>query len=259
MTVRQLFARLNEMIPRTLSCEWDNDGLMCCPDGDREVRRILVALDATADVCDRAIAGEYDVILTHHPFIFKGLRAIDDGNAIASKAIELIRAGISVMSFHTRLDALEGGVNDTLAKVLGLSEVEAFEGDGLPLGRVGELESAVDLDSFAKSVKTALDAPFVLVSDAGREAKRVAVLGGDGKGFISAAIAAGADTFVSGRIDYHTMTDTPDLIGGSVNLIEAGHFYTEFPVCKTLCGMVAGIDPTIECDVVNGNRIRAIG
>ena len=110
MTVRGLFAKLNERIPRSLSYEWDNDGLMCCPDGEREVRRVLVALDATADVCDKAILEGYDVILTHHPFIFKGLRAIDDASAISAKAIALIKEGVSVMSFHTRLDALEGGV-----------------------------------------------------------------------------------------------------------------------------------------------------
>lgn len=258
MTVRQLFAQLNEKIPRALSYEWDNDGLMCCPDGDRKVRRALVALDATKEVCDRAIEGGYDIILTHHPFIFKGLRAIDDENAIASKAIELIRAGIAVMSFHTRLDALDGGVNDTLASVLGLDAVDTFEGDGLPLGRVGELKEPMRLEDFAKKVKNVLGCPFVLTSDGCREVRRVAVLGGDGKGFISAAIAAGADTFVSGRIDYHLMTDTPDLIGTSINLIEAGHFYTEFPVCEMLCRMIADIAPDIECDIVNGNRIKAI-
>ncbi len=258
MNVRQLFAQLNARIPRALSCDWDNDGLMCCPEGDREVRRVLVALDATAEVCDKAIDEGYDLILTHHPFIFKGLRALEDENAIAAKAMGLIRAGVAVMSFHTRLDALEGGVNDTLASVLGLEDVESFEDDRLPLGRVGELREAMSLEDFAKSVKDALGCPFVLASDAGREVKRVAVLGGDGKSFISAARAVGADTFVSGRIDYHSMTDSPDLIGAPINLIEAGHFYTEFPVCKTLCDMIADIAPEIKCDIVNGNRIRAI-
>lgn len=259
MTVRQLFARLNERIPRSLSYAWDNDGLMCCPDGDREVRRVLVALDATAEVCERAIDGGYDVILTHHPFIFKGLKSLEDENAIALKAIKLIKEGIAVMSFHTRLDAVEGGVNDTLACELGLSAVESFDGEGLPIGRIGELDAPMDIDAFAGRVKDALGCRFVLVSDAGREVKRVAVLGGDGKDFISVARALGADTYVSGRLDYHSMTDSPDLVGTPINLIEAGHFYTEFPVCRTLCAMIRQIDPEIECDIVNGNRIKAIG
>ena len=258
MTVRELYSILNKKISAQLSCEWDNDGLMCCPDGEREVKRVLVVLDATDEVCERAIEGGYDLILAHHPFIFKGLKTIDDGGAVAAKAIKLIRAGISVMSFHTRLDAFEGGVNDTLARVLGLENIETFEGEGLPLGRVGEYSEPMSLCDFARLVKEKLGSPFVLVSDAGREVRRVAVVGGDGKDFVSVAREVGADTYLSGRFDYHSMTDTPDTVGGGVNLIEAGHFYTEFPVCKTLCDMVAKIDGNIICDIVNGNRIKAI-
>ncbi len=258
MTVRELYEKLNERIPRTLSCEWDNDGLMCCPDGGREVRRVIVSLDATAEVCDMAIEGGYDVILTHHPFIFKGLRALEDSNAIAAKSIKLVLAGISVMSFHTRLDAVSGGVNDTLAELLGLKRIESFEGEGLPIGRVGELELPMSPDGFAKKVKDTLGCPFVLLSDAGREVKRVAVVGGEGKDFISVVRDIGADTYLSGRLDYHSMTDAPDIIGTPINLIEAGHFYTEFPICRTLCEIVAHISPEIECDIVNHNRIKAI-
>lgn len=257
MTVRELFRILNEKIPRTLSCDWDNDGLMCCPDGAREVKRVLVALDATGAVCDAAIEGGYDLILTHHPFIFKGLRAFEDENAIALKAIKLVRAGISVMSFHTRLDAVGGGVNDALAETLGLEEVETFDGDGLPLGRIGELAEPMPLCSFAALVKEALGAPFVSFSDAGREVKRVAVLGGSGKDFLGGAVAAGADTFVSGELGHHALTDEPDVLGG-INLIEAGHFYTEQPVCKALSAMIAEIDGTIECNIMNSNPIKTV-
>ncbi len=258
MTVRELYAILNEKIPSALSCDWDNDGLMCCPDGSREVRRVLVALDATANVCEKAVEGGYDLILTHHPFIFKGLRALEDENAIFAKAMKLINAKISVMCFHTRLDALSGGVNDTLAGVIGLKNVESFIGEGLPIGRVGELDAPMSLNDFAELVKEKLGSPFVLASDAGREVRRVAVVGGDGKDFIGEVRALGADTYLSGRFDYHSMTDTPDAIGTPINLLEAGHFYTEFPVCATLCNMIAEISPEIECDIVNGNRIKAI-
>ena len=93
MTVRELYAFLNRKIPSALSCDWDNDGLMCCPDGSREVKRVLVALDATGAVVDKAVSEGFDLILTHHPFIFKGIRAIEDESAVAAKAIELIKAG----------------------------------------------------------------------------------------------------------------------------------------------------------------------
>lgn len=258
MTVRELYAAMDKMIPSSLSCDWDNDGLMCCPDSAREVRRVLVALDATAEVCERAIREGYDLILTHHPFIFKGLRSIDDEAPVSAKAINLIKAGISVMSFHTRLDALEGGVNDSLCKALGLSEVEVFDGEGMPIGRVGELADAISLGEFAAQVKAALGCPFVLVADAGLRVKRVAVLGGEGGDFVREAKAAGADTYVSGRLGYHTMTDAPDAFENSVNLIEAGHFYTEQVVCAALCDMVRAVDADIVCDIFNSNRIKAI-
>ena len=257
MTVRELFRILNERIPSTLSCDWDNDGLMCCPDGARKVKRVLIALDATDAVCEAAIEGGYDLILTHHPFIFKGLRAFEDENAIALKAMKLVRAGISVMSFHTRLDALAGGVNDALAAVLGLENVETFEGEGLPLGRVGELPMPMPLCSFAAFVKEALGAPFVSFVDAGHEVKRVAVVGGSGDDFISVARAIGADTYVSGEFGHHALTDEPDAVRG-INLIEAGHFYTEQPVCKALSDMIAEIDSAIACDIISSNPIKAI-
>ena len=258
MTTRELYARLNERIPRELSCEWDNDGLMCCPDGNREVRRVLVALDATGAVVDKAVSEGFDLIITHHPFIFKGMRAIDDENAVSSKAIELIKAGISVMSFHTRLDAVEGGVNDVLASLLGLKNVEVFYGEGLPIGRIGDIDGEITLLDFARKVKVALDAPFVSVTDSGRALRRVAVLGGGGKDFVGAAATAGADTYVSGELGHHVMTDEPDVVVDPLNLIEAGHFYTEHPVCEAICKMVAEIDGSIQCEIMSSNPIKAV-
>ena len=257
MNVKELYLKLNEMIPKSLSCEWDNDGLMCCPDGSKEVKKALIALDVTSSTVDKAISGGYDVIISHHPFIFNGIRAIDDEGAVSSKAIKLITAGISVMSFHTRLDALEGGVNDILCELLDLSDVQPLYEDGIPLGRIGTLENSIGAEELANRVKTVLGAPFVLLSDVGIPAKRVAVLGGSGKDFIETARAAGADTFVSGRLDYHPMTDACDS-HTPMNLLEAGHFFSEAPVCNALAKMLRKIDGTVECDIYSSNVIRAI-
>ena len=257
MKVGELYSRLNEMIPKSLSCEWDNDGLMCCPDRSREVKKVLVALDVTSNIVDRAVSGGYDVILSHHPFIFKGLKAIDDEGAVSSKAIKLITAGISVMSFHTRLDALEGGVNDILCELLGLSDVQPLYEENIPLGRIGTLLAPISAEELANRVKTVLGAPFVLLSDVGIPAQRVAVVGGSGKDFIELARASGADTFVSGRLDYHPMTDACDS-HAPMNLLEAGHFFSEAPVCTALAKMIEKIDGTVECDIYSSNVIRAI-
>ncbi len=253
MTVNKLYSILNEKIPASLSCEWDNDGLMCCPDGEREVTRALVTLDVTEGVVREAVSGGYDVIISHHPFIFSPLRSLDETDFIPRKAMELIRHGISVMSFHTRLDALCGGVNDTLAARLGLTAVYPFGDDRAKMGRIGTLGNSMTLDEFASMVKKSLAAPTVLCADASRPVSKVAVLGGEGSDFIKAAIAEGADTCLSGRLGYHNMTDAPDM---GINLIEAGHFFTEYPVCDTLCQMLSELG--IECDKYFSNRIYTV-
>ena len=252
MTVNELYAKLNALIPSSLSCEWDNDGLMCCPDGAREAKKALVCLDVTADAVRKAIDGGFDVIISHHPFIFKGLKSVTENDFIPKKAMELIRAGISVMSFHTRLDATCGGVNDKLASILGIEDTQPF-GEGI--GRIGKLGTETDAQTFAKKVKEVLGAPAVFLADLGKKVKRVAVLGGSGDDFISEAIMLGADAYVSGELGHHPMTDAPDM---NITLIEAGHFYTEQPVCEVLCEMIKKIDGSVVCEIYSSNRTVAI-
>lgn len=258
MKVSELYCRLEKRIPKELSCEWDNDGLMCCPSGNTEVKKVLVALDVTGNVLEYAKNNGYNVIISHHPLIYKGIKALDDSGYVSSKLLSLVAADISVMSFHTRLDAVEGGVNDKLAELFGLSNVEELCAEGIALGRVGELASPMSAVEFANLVKKTLGAPFVLLSDAGILVKRVALVGGNGGDFIAEARASGADTFVSGRLDYHSMTDAPDYKISKMNFIEAGHFYTEDPVCAVLRDFVLEIDSSIVCDLYCSNAIKAI-
>ena len=250
MTVYELYKQLNALISPSLSCEWDNDGLMCCPDASREVRRALVCLDVTNDMVEAAVEGAYDVIVSHHPFIFKGLKSLDEGDLIPRKAMTLIREGISVMSFHTRLDALSGGVNDSLAEILRIKNALPF-GEGI--GRIGELEKETSLYDFARLVKDKLGSPAVAVADAKKPVLKVAVLGGSGKDELFSALAAGADTYVSGELGHHPLTDAPDL---GINLIEAGHFHTEDHICKMLCDTLATLG--IVADYFNSNKISFI-
>lgn len=252
MKVCELYTFLDNRIPRALSCEWDNDGMMCCPDGERAVKKVLVTLDITENAVDYAVKGGFDLILSHHPMIFKGVKAINECSLAPRKAIKLIKNNISAFSFHTRLDALDGGVNDCLAQTLGLVDVSKF--GECDIGRVGYIPET-DLLSFAKIVKSVLGAEGILVADAGKTVHKVALLGGEGDDDIAAAIATGADTYVSGRLGYHNMADAPD---GEINLIEAGHFYTENPVCERLSALVKEADPTVECEIYFSNRIKLI-
>ena len=257
MTIRELYAALEAVLPRSLSCDWDNDGISCCPDPDADVKGVLIALDPTEDAVDQAIESGCNVILTHHPMLFRGLKTVDGHDTGSRKVIRMIQSGITAMAFHTRLDAADGGVNDVLAARLGLTDVEPFGEDGnpagKPIGRVGNLPETMTADEFIQTVKTALDLPALLFAGCGKPVRRVAVLGGAGDDDVFAAVAAGADTYVTGELRYHQLCDAPY---GEMNLIMAGHYHTEAPVLGYLAALCAEICPEVPVRVLNTTRVE---
>ena len=254
MTVKELYRFLNTKISPSLSEEWDNDGPSICPNAARPVCRVLVALDPTSEAVTRAVGGGFDVLLTHHPLLFRAAKALTEEETVGKKLLQLAAAGVTAMSFHTRLDAVEGGVNDILARALSLAKITPFGEGQAPLGRIGVLPEAMNAEAFACFVKDRLTAPAVVLSGEGT-VKRVAVLGGEGGDFVSAAAAAGADAFVSGRIGYHRMLDGRE--DGMV-LLEAGHYSTEFPVCAALAKMVKEADAEIEVEILGTDVLRVV-
>ena len=252
MTVKDIYERLNEQIPDTLREEWDNDGLMCAPDVTREVSKVLLTLDVTEELVDYAIEQGFDLIVSHHPLIFKPISAINEHNHIARKLIKLIENEISVFSFHTRADKVKGGVNDRLCELLGIEGTEPF-GEG-ELGRVGFVEQ-MTLEDFLYKVKTTLGADVVKYSDGYNSVRRVALVGGDGKDFVADAIRVGADTYLSGRISYNVMEEAAEM---GINLIEAGHYFTEQPLMEFFKEILLDLDSTLYIEVANSNMIRYI-
>ena len=257
MTIREFYAALEERLPRSLSWDWDNDGISCAPDLDAPVTGVLIALDSTEDAVEAAIEAGANVLLTHHPMLFRGLKTVDGHDTGSRKVIRLIRHGITAMAFHTRLDAANGGVNDCLAAALGLTSIEPF-GDnanpaGKPIGRVGDLPAEVTADEFIKTVKTALDLPNLIFAGCGKPVRRVAVVGGAGDDDIFAAVAAGADTYITGELRYHQLCDAPY---GDINLIMAGHYHTEAPVLARLAELCAEICPEAPARVVRTTLVE---
>lgn len=251
MTVREFYRALCCMVPRELGCDWDKDGMAVCPDPDREVKKVLVALDATAAVVDKAIAEGYDLVFSHHPMLWSGLKAVLADDCDGAKVIKLCKSGVAAMSFHTRIDAAQGGVNDILASLVGLENAEVAGEECIM--RVGNLPVPVSAAEFALRVKQALGAPVVLCSDAGREVRRVAVVGGSGKDEIGVAMAAGADTFLTGELKYSQLSEP-----AGINLLVAGHFYTEQPICARLCELVAEIAPDVQTDIEISCKVTVV-
>lgn len=261
MTIRELYAALDARIPRSLSCDWDNDGLAVCPDPNTPVTGVLVALDPTEDAVNAAREKGYNVLLTHHPLLFRGVKEVSGGSTVSRKVIALLTSGVSAMAFHTRLDTVDGGVNDTLAVCLGLTDVSSFGDDnnaaGKAMGRIGSLPTPMSMADFAALVKERLNTPAVTYADSGKVISRVAVLGGGGDEDAGEALLAGADVYVTGELKYHQLCDIPY---EGMSLVAAGHFHTEFPVCATLCDMVKGIfaeagDHQIPVDIYKNSRV----
>ena len=232
MNVKTLHEELSRRYPKTLSAAWDNDGIMSSPDVYAEVKRVLVALDASHAVIKYAIENGFDTVVTHHPMIFKGAKNVTPSTLTGRRIVDSLLNGVSVLSFHTRLDAADGGVNDELCRTLGFAACESFGDDEMPaLGRIAEIP-AMTAGDLAELVKTKLGCDAVRVSgDHLTTVTRVAFCGGDGKDFIYPALAAGCQAYITGDAGYNMAEDAAE--DGLVT-IEAGHYHSEAPVCRVL-------------------------
>lgn len=255
MKVIELYGKLCEIIPTSLSCPWDKDGLESCPEPEREVKKVLITLDITNAAIDRAIEGDFDVIVSHHPVFFGGLGVMNALTFDGARAVRLAKNDIAAMSFHTRLDALEGGVNDTLARLCGLKDVEVIGDD--KIARVGELEEEISLEEFAQNVKSALSygdgerEASLSVCNVNGKVKRVALVGGSGGDMMNLAKDAGADTYLTGDAKHHEYLGAFDF---GINLICAGHFFTEYPVCEFLYKTLGEICPDAQREIYFSNK-----
>ncbi len=239
-TIAQIEAFLENRIPRTLSVPGDPDGTAVCIGEDVVVTGVVAALDVTMDAIAYAKEKGANLIVTHHPSIYAPLHGITEKDAVGKRMIAAIQAGISLMSYHTRLDALDGGVNDRLCALLGVTAEGSFA-DGL--GRVGTLDREHSYDEFAQKVGKALGTDKLYGINSGKKVRRVALLGGSGKGSFNDALATGADTYVTGEVIHSTLLDARDR---GINLVCATHYRTESPVISVLCDLVKEGFPDVE-------------
>ena len=240
ITVQNILEFIETLAPRELKMDWDNVGLNC---GSRSnaVRKILVALDPFEHVCQEAVDIGADLVVTHHPLIFRPVPMVTDDAAITRGIMNLCRHGISHICAHTNLDCADGGVNDVLAQTLGLQNVEKIGAYG-GMMRCGEVESQ-NVDAFLALVKEKLNCPGLRYCDGGKKVHKVAVGGGSCSDGLMDVIYAGCDTFVTADVKYNCFWDAQEQ---GVTLIDAGHFYTENPVMPVLADKIAAAFPEIE-------------
>lgn len=234
-TVQNIYDYIKTLAPEYMAEDWDHVGLLCGR-SDREVKRVLVALDPFRAACEEAKRLDCQLLVTHHPMIWK-LDAVNDATETGRNLLYLIENGIAAVNAHTNLDFAPGGVNDCLASRLGLTETEVIDpvgedNHGRPYGllRGGNIAACAP-EKFAAFVKTALSCEGLRWVDGGRAVRRVAVGGGNCVDALARVAELGYDAFVTADAKYNAFCDARAL---GVTLVDAGHFETENPVCAYL-------------------------
>ena len=231
--------------------DWDNIGLLC-GSKSQPVTKVLVALDPFEGVCREAAQLGAELIVTHHPLIFQPAKAITDETSVGRSILTLCRSSISAINAHTNLDCTPGGVNDVLARTLGLKNIQVItpigtNEEGFPYGllRSGTVEKQ-SMEAFLAHVKAALGCQGLRYVNSGKPVNKVAVGGGSCGDGLMEALNAGCDTFVTADIRYNQFWDAHDL---GMNLIDAGHFATENPVVAVLAEKIQGQFPEIAVKI----------
>jgi dinuclear metal center YbgI/SA1388 family protein len=233
-TLGDVLTLLEKIAPHALAESWDNPGLQV-GSAAQKTSKIFVALDPTIEALASAAEHGAQLLLTHHPLIFRPLKRLDTdvypGNVIA-RALE---CKVAIACAHTNLDAAQGGINDILAQLLSLTEVEVLKENetqmtnemakDVGIGRVGYLRRPEAFSAVAERVKHLLGTQSLkAVGDANAKIHRVAVVGGSGGSMVALAAQRGADLLLTGDVGYHHALKAESL---GLAVLDGGHFLTE--------------------------------
>lgn len=224
MICREIIKEIEARFPKHYAMEWDNVGLQVGR-SDKEVKRIYLALDATDEVIEEAAGWGADMLITHHPMIFKAMKKINDEDFIGRRVLKLIRDDISYYAMHTNYDVM--GMAELAADMLDLKDRKVLEEvlDGEGIGRVGDLPRSMTLEECANFVKGRFGLPNVKIfGELEKQVQRAAICPGSGKSEAKPALSMGAEVYITGDIDHHTGIDMADC---GMAIIDAGHYGVE--------------------------------
>ena len=255
MRVRDIINVIEEFAPSSIQEGWDNSGL-CIGSPDDEVTSILLALDCTPELIDEAVECGADMIVTHHPLIFSGLKKISSDDLVGRAVIKAIKNGISIYAAHTNADKVLSGVSGAMARRLGMENVSilADEGDGTGLGVVGTLPQPLTSRQALELVKERFGLKVVKSSKPVEgPVTKVAMCGGSGASLIKAAQKAGAQLYISGDISYHNFFTQNDFM-----IMDIGHYESEIDIVEILFSLIKKNFPTFAVRItqnINSNPI----
>lgn len=248
VTLADIVGAIEDFASPGLQEKWDNTGWQLCPLApDAACSGVMLCLDVTPDVVTEAAAEGCNLIVSHHPLIFKGLRHITGATPVERAVIAAISGGIAVYSSHTALDSASAGVSHRLGEMLGLSSMSVLAPQaGSPdtgLGIVGEFAEPLTADAFIARVKEVYGAPTVRRSagpERRREVRRVALCSGSGGEFVVEAIARGADAYITSDTRYHDFVD----FGRAILMVDTGHYESEICTKSIFSAIISEKFPT---------------
>ncbi len=257
---KDIIKLMEVLAPKSLAESWDNPGLMV-GNSDMEVKKVLFALDCSEAVLDEAININANMIITHHPMIFKGVKSIDYSTPIGRKLIKAVKNDIVVYSAHTNLDIAEGGTNTTLANLIGLKNIQPLlqlDNDTY-IGKYGDLEKEVKFSDFIAEFKYKINTSYIVVNgNMDKVIKRVGLCTGKASSaeYIIAAKKNNCDLYITGDIGYHDAQTAEDM---DICLIDGTHYLTEVIVVPELCQYIEkNINVECICSNINGQTLKIV-
>jgi len=246
-TVADVVQFLESFAPADLAEDWDNVGLLL-GDAESQVHSVMTCLTLTPDVAAEAVENGAQMVVTHHPILFRAVKRLTTETLEGEMLLKLVRAGVAVYSPHTAFDNAAGGINQWLAEKLGLTGIESLrpntdDPEHPGSGRFGDLTSSTDWADFQKILHENLKTPaFKSVSPAQRAIRRVGIACGSAAEFLRDAQREGCDAFITGEARFHNCLEARDL---GLGLILLGHYASERPALEMLADRLASHFPEL--------------
>ncbi len=252
MTIRELLLKIEAIMPTTWAMDWDNVGLLI-GDENAQINKVYIALDATDEVVEHAIGFGADLLLTHHPLIFSGMKRIVAQDFLGARVLGLIKNDINYYAMHTNFDvsimwklgAEPYELIDMKPFDITTQQLDESTGDTnfYGIGATGLLAEPKSVKELAQLTKEAFGISSVKVfGDANKQCSRVVILPGSGKSDVNQAIALGADVMITGDIDHHTGIDA---VAQSMAIIDAGHYGIEHIYIEYMKNLLAEVAPEL--------------
>ena len=258
MTVKDILNCITEIAPLHWQESYDNAGLQV-GDLNAEAYKALICLDITEAIVDEAIAKKCDLIVSHHPLIFRGLKHLTPKTYIERAVMKAVKHDIAMISMHTNLDNSYLGVSRVLAERLGLKNLNLLqpsesEPEVCGAGMIGEFDTAMEEKDFLQLVAETIGSPCLRHSVlTGRKVKKVALCGGSGSPFMPDALRQKVDAYLTADIKYHDFF-VPE---GNVLLVDGGHFETEQFTKELICELIRKKFPTFAAEIAE-TRTNAV-